>query len=92
MTTKAKKTTKTSTKKVSDTTLTATQISQKNSLIKDAKSWIKDGYKKSECAVEVFDQMKKFPRKDIIEVFMDGCSLTKNGAATYHFNIKSKQK
>jgi len=58
-----------------------------------AQKMIKDDSSKADTAREVFDAMfGKCERKDIIEVFKEGCGLTKNGSNTYYFNIKKASK
>jgi len=59
--------------------------------ITECKKLIKDGCTKAEGAREAYGTLKsKHERRQIIYVFMNGCSLSKFGAGTYYQNCKSR--
>ena len=59
--------------------------------IQQGKKDLKDGYSKMDTAKEIFKALNKtHERRQIIHVFINGASLTKNGSATYYTMIKNK--
>ncbi len=67
----------------------AEELNEKRSKIKEAED--KKPTKK-DIAEEIFQRMEGAKRKDVIEAFMKEADLTKNGAATYYYNITKEVK
>tara|TARA_B110000908_G_scaffold172552_1_gene240716 strand:+ start:6086 stop:6370 length:285 start_codon:yes stop_codon:yes gene_type:complete len=60
------------------------------STVTECKKLIKGGATKAEAAREGFDLLPKYERRQVIHVFIEGCSLSKAGAGTYYQNCRNK--
>lgn len=69
----------------------AAELNAKRAKLKEVEEEKKKITKK-DLAEEIFHRMDGAKRKEIIEAFMEEADLTKNGAATYYYNITKELK
>jgi transcriptional/translational regulatory protein YebC/TACO1 len=83
---------------VTNATETAVKTVKKPDLNKESikkaiakgKEVLKSGKTKADAAREIYPLVKDESREVIVQVFMQGATLTERGAMTYFYNIKRK--